>query len=60
MEKEIDETILKMESTKDYRKLSKKILKEFQKRYPNDLARVKEFQQDYALFIKTWEKISDR
>lgn len=60
MEREIDEEILKKDQNRNLKKLPMKVIERFTKKYPNNIALVKEFNLDFDIFINTWKNLADR
>ena len=61
MEREIDEEILKIDDVKSQKTLQKHMIKQFKKKYPQGgLNQINELQQDYTIFMNTWEILSDK
>ena len=63
MDREIDEEILKIDDQKDSKSkiLQKHVIKQFKNFYTdNDLTMIKELQQDFTIFMNTWNLLSDK
>lgn len=63
MDREMDEEILKCDDQNDSKSkiLQKHVIKQFKNYYTdNDLTMIKELQQDFTIFMSTWNLLSDK